>query len=100
MLECPSCKHTKFTVKNVRNKLGADGLTRLRSCVKCGRDFRTKEIILSESKRKPKFEQRRDNMITGKKRLEKNKPDFEKMTDEELEDYIFSESAKFDDEEL
>lgn len=100
MLFCPKCKSSELKVWHSKPRDIEGGKTRIRQCMDCKTRFTTletpyeipkyerpkKEQPLKSNHRKKIFDKR------GKRKLEPRRidPDFDAMSDEELEAHIFS----------
>lgn len=100
MISCPQCNSIKTKVLPLKVRDVKEGKTRKRECLDCTFQFITLErmYVLPElpkpaPKAKPKtkrkkFSARGKRILTPKPRPE---PDFDSMTDEEIEAWIFEE---------
>ena len=97
MIACPHCKSIKSKVVSSRQRI-AEGIKRKRVCDDCLKGFWTVESIFTpqppKKKQKPPPRPRKRRL---KPRLEPTKPkpepdlpDFANMTDQEIEDYFYS----------
>ena len=98
-LKCPKCKHTKSDVFDSRPR--DEGIRRRRTCQKCGTRFSTQEKVFVSVKASPTIERAKAPSKPVKRRLtatprKSKEPDFDSMTDEQLEDYIYSKDRPFD----
>lgn len=93
---CPSCeKKTEVLDSRQFGKTTRRG----RRCKSCGIRFRTIEV-LQEAPR-PKLKRRpKPKPVAKKKFRPKPKPSYDYMTDEELENMIFDEDFRFDEDEI
>ena len=98
MLACPQCKSKETKVLPLKVRDVTDGKTRKRECLICNFQFITLETMyilpdLPKPKPKPKPKQKRKQFNKRSKRILKPRtrpePDFDSMTDEELERWIF-----------
>jgi transcriptional regulator NrdR family protein len=105
-IKCPKCKHPKSDVYDSRPK--EDGIRRRRTCQKCEHRFSTQEKVFVSVKASTTIERAKPPSRPLKKRLtatprKRKEPDFDSMTDEQLEDYIYSKDRPFefiDDDDL
>ena len=95
MLQCPKCKSPETKVWHSKPRDVEGGKTRTRECLKCHTRFTTLETpyeipayVRPNPKPKPKNKKYSPN---GKRILKPREidPDFESMSDEELEAWIF-----------
>lgn len=103
MLKCPKCKHTKSDVFDSRPR--DDGIRRRRTCQKCETRFSTQEKIFIPTKAQPTPKPIKSLSSPVKRRLtatprKPKRKDINAMTDAELEAYIHSSDASFDDDEI
>tara|TARA_R100000149_G_C5851961_1_gene120374 strand:+ start:528 stop:830 length:303 start_codon:yes stop_codon:yes gene_type:complete len=97
MLQCPKCKSPELKVWHSKPRDIEGGKTRVRQCLKCETRFTTLETpyeIPQYVRPKPKPKTKRINKKYnqhGKRILKPRRvdPDFDSMTDEELERWIF-----------
>ena len=102
MLECPKCKSQQLKVVALKPRDIENGKTRWRQCLKCKTKFTTLEslfVIPELPKPKKKTKQPSQTLKRPKKRkLIPRKPmpsievepDFDTMSDDELESFIFN----------
>jgi transcriptional regulator NrdR family protein len=102
MLECPKCKSSELKVWHSKPRDVKNGKTRMRQCLKCKIKFTTLEsvyVIQELPKPKKKIKQASQPLKRPKKRkLVPRKPvpsievepDFDSMSDDELESFIFN----------
>ena len=123
-INCPECNHTKTNVFDSRPYDG--GVFRRRVCRKCEYQFYTMEKIQTSIRSvappkpadKPAEPVRRKKIVTKKRKPFHDKPkpepkvqpiiepvvedipDVDRMTDEELDDFIYGPRDRFDDDDL
>jgi hypothetical protein len=102
MLHCPKCKSQQLKVVALKPRDISNGKTRWRQCLKCNTKFTTLEsvfIIPELTKPTKKIKQPSQPLKRPKKRkLTPRKPmpsievepDFDSMSDDELESFIFN----------
>jgi transcriptional regulator NrdR family protein len=104
MLHCPTCSSRNHKVSAYTPKDMPDGKTRRRECLDCKTKFFTMESVFiypaveKNVKKKPKTTIKNKFSRNGKRILRPRKPmpsleiepDFDDLTDEELEAHIFS----------
>lgn len=96
MLNCPQCNSTKTKVLPVHIRDIENGKTRRRECLDCKFQFITLErmFVLPElPKPAPKAKPKRNRFSKNGKRILtpklRSEPDFDSMTDDELELWIY-----------
>ena len=96
MISCPQCDSTKTKVLPLKVRDVKEGKTRKRECIDCEFRFITLErmYVLPElPKPAPKSKPKRKRLSKNGKRIltprPRSEPDFDSMTDEELERWIF-----------
>lgn len=100
-MNCPECK-SKAKVDESRTR--DNNTWRRRTCLSCGYKYQTVEKLFVKPVLKPVPKPEPIREIPKKKQIKKPtlpkkvQPDFDKMTDEELEAWIFSEGASFDED--
>lgn len=102
-IKCPKCQHTKSDVYDSRPR--DDGIRRRRTCQKCKTRFSTQEKVFVSVKASPTLTRAQAPSRPVKRRLtatprKPKQPDINAMSDEELEAFIHSDIAIFDDDEL
>ena len=101
-MNCPKCKHDKTKVYNSRPF--ENTIRRNRECLKCKHRYATVEIL--ETEREPRITAPPVKKPTVKKTpkvksgFRNPKPDLDRMTDEELEAFIFADNFSVDEDEL
>lgn len=97
---CPTCQ-SKTEVLDSRQF--NDTTRRKRRCKECEDRFHTLEVLYEKkkSKPKPKIRLRPKNAKKRKSRFQSPPvPVYDNLTDDELENMIFSEDFKFDEDEI
>lgn len=90
---CPNCKHLRSKVLPTKMANTTNGRVRKRECLKCQKQFLTVETIHTPTVKQPKKEKpaKQPKKQKFKKRAKVEElPDFSKMTDQEIEDYFYS----------
>ena len=102
MLQCPKCKSQQLKVVALKPRDIENGKTRWRQCLKCDTKFTTLEsLFIIPELRKPakKTKQPSQPLKTPRKRKPIRRkpmpsievePDFDSMSDDELESFIFN----------
>jgi len=109
-MNCPECK-SKSKVDESRTR--DNNTWRRRTCLSCNHKYQTVEKLFvkpvtkpvtapTKVRENPNKRKRRKSFVPLQKKHEPavmREPDVDSMTDEELEAWIFSEGASFDDED-